>query len=241
MRWQNRSVIPWLSAHEPFPALERALIEPNGLLAAGGALDPPSLVMAYRAGIFPWSSEGEPLLWWSPDPRMVLFVDEFHVSRSLRRRLRERRFEIRVDTACAEVIRACAAPRDDQGGTWITSGMFQAYCDLHRRGYVHSVEAWRDGALVGGLYGVALGRVFFGESMFARDTDASKVALAHLVGLLREQGVPLIDCQQETSHLASFGARPIPRARFAALLAELVHSNDPPGGWRQGLLSDESA
>ena len=234
-------MIPWLRAHDPFPALDRALGEPNGLLAAGGSLEPSSLVTAYRAGIFPWSSEGEPLLWWSPDPRMVLFVDEFKVSRSLRKRLRERRFELRVDTACAEVIRACAAPREDQGGTWITSGVLEAYCELHRRGYVHSVESWRDGILVGGLYGVALGRVFFGESMFARDTDASKVALVHLVGLLRARGVPLVDCQQETGHLASFGARPIARARFAALLAELIHSNEPPEGWRQGIPHDESA
>jgi len=234
-------VIPWLRAHDPFPALERALVEPNGLLAAGGSLDPSSLVRAYRAGIFPWSSEGEPLLWWSPDPRMVLFVEDFRISRSLRRRVRERRYELRVDTACAEVIRECAAPRDGQGGTWITHGVLEAYGELHRRGYVHSVEAWRDGNLVGGLYGVALGRVFFGESMFARETDASKVALVHLVGLLKEQGVPMVDCQQETAHLQSFGARPIPRTGFAALLAELIHSNDAPGGWRQGILSDESA
>jgi leucyl/phenylalanyl-tRNA--protein transferase len=166
---------------------------------------------------------------------MVLPVDEFKVSRSLRRRVRERRFEIRVDTAFAAVVGACAqSARPGQGGTWITPDIVAAYVDLHRRGYAHSVEAWRDGALVGGLYGIALGRAFFGESMFARETDASKVALWHLVALLREQGVPLIDCQQETAHLASFGARPIPRARFAALLADLIHSAAPPAGWIAG-------
>lgn len=227
-------MIPWLRDSDPFPPLERALDAPNGLLAAGGSLSPARLVDAYRRGIFPWSSEGQPLLWWSPDPRMVLFVDEFRFSRSLGKRLRSGRFDVRVDTACAEVIAACAEPRPDQDGTWITEEMRAAYLDLHRRGYVHSVESWRDGRLVGGLYGVALGRVFFGESMFAREPDASKVALAHLVAHSRAQGVPLIDCQQETSHLASLGARPIPRARFAACLNELIHSSAPPNGWRPG-------
>jgi leucyl/phenylalanyl-tRNA---protein transferase len=225
-------LIPWLGPTDRFPPLEQALADPDGLLAAGGTLDAARLIDAYRQGIFPWSSDGQPLLWWSPDPRMVLFADEFRVSRSLRKRIREGRLEIRVDTAFDEVMAACAEPRDGQAGTWITAAMRRAYGDLHRLGYAHSVEAWRDGCLAGGLYGVAIGRVFFGESMFARATDASKVALAHLVAMLREQGVPIIDCQQQTSHLASLGARPIPRAEFAAILLELIHSAAPPPGWR---------
>lgn len=225
-------MIPWLGPNDPFPPIERALSDPDGLLAAGGTLEPSRLVEAYAKGIFPWSSEGEPLLWWSPDPRMVLFCDEFRVSRSLRRRIREGRFEIRVDTAFDDVMLACAGAREGQAGTWITGAMRRAYGALHRLGYAHSVEAWREGRLAGGLYGVALGRVFFGESMFARETDASKVALAHLVAALRERGVPIIDCQQETAHLASLGARPIPRRKFAAILAELIHSTAPPPGWR---------
>ena len=224
-------MIPWLGPADRFPPLEQALADPDGLLAAGGTLDAERLIDAYRQGIFPWSSEGQPLLWWSPDPRMVLFSDEFRVSRSLRKRIREGLFEIRVDTAFDDVMAACAEPREGQAGTWITEAMRRAYGDLHRRGYAHSVEAWRDGHLAGGLYGVALGRVFFGESMFARETDASKVALAHLVAMLRERGVPIIDCQQQTSHLASLGARPIPRAEFAAILRELIHSAAPPPGW----------
>jgi len=224
-------LIPWLGPADRFPPLEQALADPDGLLAAGGTLDAERLIDAYRQGIFPWSSEGQPLLWWSPDPRMVLFSDEFRVSRSLRKRIREGLFEIRVDTAFDDVMAACAEPREGQAGTWITEAMRRAYGDLHRRGYAHSVEAWRDGRLAGGLYGVAIGRVFFGESMFARETDASKVALAHLVAMLRERGVPIIDCQQQTSHLASLGARPIPRAEFAAILRELIHSAAPPPGW----------
>jgi leucyl/phenylalanyl-tRNA--protein transferase len=227
-------VIPWIGASDPFPPLDRALDDPNGLLAAGGSLAARRLIDAYRLGIFPWSSDGQPLLWWSPDPRMVLFTEEFSASRSLRRRLRERRFDVRIDTACAEVIAACAGPRSGQPGTWITDEIRRAYLELHRGGYVHSVESWREGRLVGGLYGVTLGRVFFGESMFAHETDASKVALAHLVAKLRSLDVPLIDCQQETAHLTSLGARSIPRTRFAALLSELIHSTAPPMGWRPG-------
>jgi leucyl/phenylalanyl-tRNA--protein transferase len=233
-RWQNRCVVPWLRGNDPFPPLERALAEPNGLLAAGASLEPARLLDAYRRGIFPWSSEGRPLLWWSPDPRMVLFVDEFRVSRSLRKRLRGGDFDVRFDTACEAVIEACAAPRADQDGTWITADMRSAYLELHRQGYVHSVEAWRGDDLVGGLYGLAMDRVFFGESMFAREADASKVALAHLVARLARLRVPLIDCQQETSHLASLGARPIPRAEFAARLRELIHCAAPPAGWQPG-------
>jgi len=234
-------MIAWLAGAAPFPPLSAALAEPNGLLAAGGDLSPGRLVAAYARGIFPWYSEGQPILWWSPDPRMVLRVDEFRVSRSLRRRVQSGTFETRIDTAFRDVVVACAhTPRPGQGGTWITQAMVDAYCELHRLGYAHSVESWRDGALAGGLYGVAVGRVFFGESMFARATDASKVALAALVALLQRLGVPLVDCQQETAHLASFGARPVPRAEFARALAELIHSTAPPPGWPSRRRAEEA-
>jgi leucyl/phenylalanyl-tRNA--protein transferase len=208
------------------------LDEPNGLLAATRDLTPARLVDAYRHGIFPWCGDEEPVLWWSPDPRMVLPTDKLRVTRSLRKVVRQERFEIRADSAFRRVMEACAAiPRPGQGGTWITPSMIDAYCELHARGCAHSVEAWRDGRLVGGLYGVAIGRMFFGESMFARVTDASKVALVHLVAMLRARAFPLIDCQQETAHLASFGARPIPRRAFAERLAALVNSAAPQGAW----------
>jgi leucyl/phenylalanyl-tRNA--protein transferase len=230
-------VLAWLRPDAPFPPLSAALAEPNGLLAAGGDLSPERLIAAYRRGIFPWFSAGQPILWWSPDPRMVLYVEEFRISRSLAKRVHRHEFEIRIDTAFRDVIDNCAAmPRAGQRGTWITPDMVDAYCELHRRGAAHSVESWRDGQLCGGLYGMALGRVFFGESMFAHETDASKVALVHLVALLRQLQVPLIDCQQETAHLRSFGARPIPRAAFASQLAELIHSTEPVAGWRAGSL-----
>jgi leucyl/phenylalanyl-tRNA---protein transferase len=229
------NVIPWLDSEAPFPPLDSALVQPNGLLAAGADLSPARLVDAYRHGIFPWYSEGQPILWWSPDPRMVLYVPEFKSSRSLTKRIRRRDYEVRVDTAFDAVIEACAsAPREDQNGTWITGEMARAYRRLHALSYAHSVEAWRKGELVGGLYGLALGKVFFGESMFARATDASKVCLAALVALLQQLGVALIDCQQETRHLASLGARPISRRRFARHLRELIDSNAAPAGWTAG-------
>lgn len=227
-------MIPWLERNDPFPPVAAALGDPNGLLAAGGSLDADRLVDAYRHGIFPWSSEGQPILWWSPDPRMVLRVADFKLSRSLRKRVRSGTFEARVDTAFDAVMAACAGPREGQAGTWITTEMRVAYGKLHRLGYAHSVESWRDGSLVGGLYGVALGRVFFGESMFARATDASKVALACLVAILRGQGVALIDCQQDTPHLASMGAQPIARKTFVAALRKLIDFTAPPGGWVPG-------
>lgn len=219
----------------PFPPLARAMRRPNGLLALGGQATPARLLEAYRRGIFPWSGPGEPLLWWSPDPRMVLFTDAFHASRSLLRTVRAGKFEVRRDTAFRQVMEACAEPRPGQDGTWITPEILDGYCGLHAQGYAHSVESWQDGALVGGLYGVRIGRMFFGESMFARVTDASKVALVHLVEALRADGVPMIDCQQETEHLASFGARPIPREEFARRLKDLVDGSPtrlyeaPPG------------
>ena len=237
--WQNQRVIPWLQQRTPFPPLESALVEPNGLLAASEDVTPARLLEAYRRGIFPWYSGDQPVLWWSPDPRMVLFVDEFRIARSLRKRIKQQRWAITVDSAFRAVITACAsARRPGQTGTWITPAIIDAYASLHERGYAHSVEAWRDGELIGGLYGVAIGRMFFGESMFARESDASKVALAHLVAMLRARAVPLVDCQQQTGHLASFGARPIPRRMFADLVAGLVHSTAPGGAWTPVSISD---
>ena len=223
-------MIPWLRGDDPFPPVSKALRSPNGLLAAGGDLSPRRLVEAYRHGIFPWYSEGDPILWWSPDPRMVLFPPELRVSRSLRKTLARGTYETRVDTAFRRVIEACAEPRDGHAGTWIVPEMVEAYVALHERGFAHSVESWHEGELVGGLYGVALGKAFFGESMFARATDASKVALVRLVERLRACGCRVIDCQQATRHLASLGAREIPRTAFAQLLQESIQY--PPGGER---------
>jgi leucyl/phenylalanyl-tRNA--protein transferase len=232
-------MITWLAGDAPFPPIERALTEPNGLLAAGGDLSPERLLAAYRRGIFPWYSAGQPILWWTPDPRMVLDVASFKVARSLRKTVRQRRFEIRADTSFTRVIHACATtPRSGQFGTWITPQMVDAYTELHRRGYAHSVEAWKGDELVGGLYGLLLDRVFFGESMFAFETDASKVALVALVSVLRTIGVEMVDCQQETEHLATFGARPIARAEFAAKLGRLINSFHPSTTWPRGPIVD---
>jgi leucyl/phenylalanyl-tRNA--protein transferase len=227
-------MIPWLPLEPVFPPLESALTEvdgPNGLLAAGGDLTPRRLLAAYARGIFPWFSQGEPILWWSPDPRMVLFPDDLIIRSAFAKVLRNRPYEIRVDNAFAEVMAGCAAPRDGQNGTWIVPEMQAAYLRLHKLGYAHSVETWIEGELVGGLYGVALGRAFFGESMFSRHKDASKIALAHLCALLRQKGFGIIDCQMETSHLASLGARPMPRSEFTARLAELVPQETTVGHW----------
>ncbi|MBC3884721.1 leucyl/phenylalanyl-tRNA--protein transferase [Undibacterium griseum] len=214
-------MIPWLEADTPFPDVSQALNAAQGaagLLAAGADLSPERLLMAYRQGIFPWFSEGQPILWWSTDPRMVLNTREFKISLSLRKHLRQisndPRWQIRFDTAFERVMRACAAPRRDGGGTWISEEIIAGYCGLHRMGHAHSSEVWFDGDLVGGAYGVAIGRMFYGESMFTRVSNASKVALAHLVFFLREQQVEMIDCQQETSHLASLGAHPVSRTEF---------------------------
>jgi leucyl/phenylalanyl-tRNA--protein transferase len=212
----------WLTGDQEFPPLERALRRPNGLLAAGGDLSPQRLLRAYRRGIFPWYSPGDPILWWSPDPRTVLFPAELHIGRTLRKTLRKRAFEVRADTAFATVIERCGEPRPGQSGTWITDEMKHAYIGLHALGLAHSVESWREGELVGGLYGVALGRMFFGESMFSRESNASKVGFVHMVAQFRTWGMPLIDCQMPTSHLASFGAREIPRSEFLDLVHHLV-------------------
>jgi leucyl/phenylalanyl-tRNA---protein transferase len=221
------SRIAWLRASDPFPPVERARDDLGGLLAAGGDLTPQRLLSAYSLGIFPWYGEEDPILWWSPDPRMVLRVGAFHLSHSLLRRMRNTGFELRTNTVFERVMRACAEPRPDQAGTWIQEEMVEAYTRLHALGYAHSVETWLDGELVGGLYGVAIDRMFFGESMFTRVTDASKVALAHLIGLMTRAGMPLIDCQQQTRHLASLGAAPISRAVFAAQLRELISEIKP--------------
>jgi leucyl/phenylalanyl-tRNA--protein transferase len=208
----------------------KALEAPNGLLCAGGDLAPQRLIEAYRHGIFPWFSEGDPILWWSPNPRMVLFPGELKVSRSLRKRVDHGIFETRLDTAFRAVIEACAGPRVGQSGTWIVPEMVEAYVELHELGFAHSVESWREGRLEGGLYGVALGKVFFGESMFTRAPDASKVALVRLVERLGAEGYRVIDCQQATRHLASLGAREIPRKAFAQLLKDSIQY--PPTGSR---------
>jgi leucyl/phenylalanyl-tRNA--protein transferase len=218
-------VIPFLRPGDPpgaFPPLEQALSEPEGLLCAGGDLSPARLLEAYRRGIFPWYSAGQPILWWSPDPRAVLLPGEFRVSRSLAKTLRNRGFETSVDRAFAEVVTRCADAHLRPEGTWISPDMQSAYLELHRLGHAHSVETWLDGRLVGGLYGVALGRVFFGESMFSAERDASKTALARLVDEAVARGVVLIDCQLTSLHLESLGARCVPRAEFRARLSVAI-------------------
>jgi leucyl/phenylalanyl-tRNA--protein transferase len=226
-------MIPWLAPGDPFPPVERSLAHPNGLLAAGRHLDADTLVLAYSQGIFPWYADNDPVLWWSPDPRMVLFTGEFVARRSLVRRIRAglnaERFEVRVDADFPATMRACAAPRPERDGTWITAAMLGAYGELHRRGLAHSVEILAGGRRIGGLYGVAIGRMFFGESMFSLEPDASKIALAALVQLLRLEKVPMLDCQQETSHLAFLGARAIARADFCSDVAAAVRQ--PPIDW----------
>jgi leucyl/phenylalanyl-tRNA--protein transferase len=217
-----------------FPPVETALGDPNGLLAMGGDLSMPRLLDAYRHGIFPWFNPNEPILWWSPDPRMVLVPAEVRVTRSLAKRLRNAGFETRVDTGFLEVMRACGAPRPAaQGvaGTWISPAMIAAYSRLFDAGYAHSIETWHNDRLVGGLYGVAIGGMFYGESMFSREPDASKVALVRLARQLERWGFGLIDCQMETAHLASMGARTMPRAEFTARLAELVNLPHLSGPW----------
>ncbi|AJE21405.1 leucyl/phenylalanyl-tRNA--protein transferase [Azotobacter chroococcum] len=201
-----------------FPPLERALREPNGLLAVGGDLSAERLIQAYRHGCFPWYQAGQPILWWSPNPRTVLLPQELHVSRSLRKTLRQERFQVSLDRDFSAVIQACAGPRDYADGTWITPKMQAAYRELHRRGIAHSVEVWQNDNLVGGLYGLAIGQLFFGESMFSHVDNASKVGFATLVRRLEQWGFVLIDCQMPTQHLQSLGARSISRSEFADYL-----------------------
>jgi leucyl/phenylalanyl-tRNA--protein transferase len=224
-------VLAWLERGDPFPPVERALKNPNGLLAAGAELSVGRLLEAYRRGIFPWYSDGQPPLWWSPDPPMVLECAALRVSRSLAKSIRNKGYEVRIDTAFAEVLRGCAEPRKYEPATWLGADMRIAYARLHEAGYAHSFETWRDGVLVGGLYGVAVGRMFFGESMFSRATDASKVALVNLVQLLVGRGFPLVDCQMHTPLLESLGGREIPRREFLRALAGLVNYPEPPMKW----------
>ena len=225
-------MITLLTDNAPFPPVDMALKVPNGLLAAGGNLQPERLLDAYRQGIFPWFSAGDPILWWSPDPRMVLFPAEFRISHSLAKTLRRGNYEVRTDTAFEQVMRACARPREGQEGTWIQEEIIAAYVRLHHMGLAHSVETWMDGRLVGGLYGVSLGRMYYGESMFSTQTDASKIALAHLTAQLRRWNFGMIDCQMNTAHLASLGAREIPRRQFLMRLQELIHYPDDATLWQ---------
>ena len=222
-------MIPWLETDSPFPHPSTALTEKDGaagLLAAGADLSAERLLYAYKNGIFPWFSDGQPILWWSTDPRMVLQVQDFKLSLSLKKRLRQvskdPRWVVRFDTAFEDVMRACAAPRGEEHGTWISEDIVAGYCDLHKLGYAHSTEVWLDGELVGGAYGVCIGRMFYGESMFSRRSNASKVAFAHLIRQLTALGVGLIDCQMYTEHLASLGGREIPRALFIDHLQRLT-------------------
>ncbi|MBD8599832.1 leucyl/phenylalanyl-tRNA--protein transferase [Pseudomonas sp. W2Oct36] len=212
-------MLTWLQRDTfDFPPLEKAMREPNGLLAGGGDLSADRLIAAYRHGCFPWYQQGQPILWWSPDPRTVLFPEELHVSRSLAKLLRQGRYRVTFDQDFAAVIQACAEPRAYADGTWITGSMQAAYIELHARGFAHSVEVWNGDALVGGLYGLAMGQLFFGESMFSRADNASKVGFATLVEYLKESGFVLIDCQMPTEHLLSLGARSIARQTFADYL-----------------------
>ncbi len=241
-------MIPWLERDAPFPPVESALRHPNGLLAAGADLSPERLLAAYRRGIFPWYAEGEPILWWSPDPRMVLYPTELKVSRSLAKTLRNRDYQVRFDSAFDAVMQGCATrgalgsgAEDKAPGTWITEDMRAAYQRLHLLGYAHSAETWIEGELAGGLYGVAIGRMFYGESMFTRVRDASKIATVHLVRHLRREGYGMIDCQMYTRHLESLGARTIARSEFSLSLRELVDYKATPMSWREAQTDDDVA
>lgn len=212
-------MIPWLqNSSDPFPSIDKALVDPNGLLAAGGGLTKQRLISAYRSGIFPWYSPGEPVLWWSPDPRCVLIPDQLHISRSMRKRLKRKDYEVYFDRDFPAVIEACSEPRGDGEGTWITREMKHAYCGLHEQGMAHSIEVYIENQLVGGLYGIAMGKLFFGESMFSRSRDASKIAFIKMVEQLRNWGYVLIDCQVSNDHLFTLGATEIARDEFMSYL-----------------------
>jgi leucyl/phenylalanyl-tRNA---protein transferase len=225
-----------LDPHDPqqaFPPIQYALQEPNGLLAFGGCLSPQRIINAYKSGVFPWYNPGEPILWWSPNPRLVLLPTQLKVSRSLEKTLRKHLFTIRYDNDFISVINACAEPRAYSTDTWISEDMQQAYSKLHSEGVAHSFEAWADGELVGGLYGLAIGRVFFGESMFHRQTDASKVVFVHLVRQLHIWGYQMIDCQVSSAHLQSFGATEISRDMFQALLSRYCQLPPNAKAWKR--------
>ena len=229
----NQRVV-WLTADDPpgvFPPVEDALREPDGLLAAGGDLATERLLAAYRNGIFPWYDEGQPLLWWSPDPRCVFLKNDFHLSRKLQKQLRRSTAEVRFNTAFSDVIGACAGPRQHQQGTWITDDMITAYQQLHDSGWAHSIEIWQNNQLIGGLYGLIIGKVVFGESMFSEQSNASKIALLVLDRLLDEGTVGLVDCQVQSSHLLSLGASVISRGQFTAMLDALCEPVEPFKNW----------
>lgn len=219
-------------ADQAFPPLTEALTEPDGLLAVGGCLSTQRIINAYTQGIFPWYNNDDPILWWSPDPRLIIFPEKLHLSKSLKKTLRKQTFQITFNTAFTRVIKACAAPRSNEPGTWLLPDMQLAYCRLHKEGHAHSVEVWHDGKLVGGLYGIAVGQVFFGESMFHRKTDASKVAFVSLVQQLSLWGYQLIDCQIHTQHLVSLGAEEISRKQFSSLLQQYHHCKPHSTAWR---------
>lgn len=224
-------MIPLLGPMDPFPPVDRALDEPNGLLAAGGGLGVARLIDAYTRGIFPWFSEADPVLWWCPDPRMVLPTGAVHISRSLKRRLRRPDYIVTMDRAFADVLAACAGPRRDEPGTWLVPSMVRAYHRMYEAGVAHSVEVWVDGELAGGLYGVAVGRMFFGESMFTRRTDGSKIAIVVLAAQLQRWGFPIIDCQMRTTHLTTLGAQEISRREFMREVGRLVPEAPVPAPW----------
>jgi leucyl/phenylalanyl-tRNA---protein transferase len=234
-----RLPVPWIGIDDPLPHASLALDSPNGLLAAGSDLSPERVLEAYKGGIFPWFSEGQPVLWWSPDPRMVLYTDELRITRSFSKTLKALRYNsqlvVKTDTAFESVMRACAEPRNGQDGTWITEEMIATYKSLNERGIAHSVELWDGEQLVGGLYGMNIGRMFYGESMFARQNDASKIALTGLVTILTANGCPMIDCQQNTAHLASMGGREISRRQFLDRLEVLTA--EPKFKWPSGEIS----
>ncbi len=232
------AVLPWLDEeHVIFPPPAQALAKPSGLLAAGGNLNPETLLNAYQQGIFPWYSEGEPILWWSPEPRLILEPEHIKISKSLRKSLKKNPFLVTMDRAFSAVMQHCAAPRSYTDETWITHQMFDAYCQLNRLGYAHSVECWQDGELAGGLYGVSCGRAFFGESMFSLKSNASKIALVHLCGQLQKWGYRLIDCQTESDHLFSMGAHSVSRETFTQLLKKhVMHPPDTPNTHEQWTL-----
>ena len=226
--------IHWISISDPpeaFPPVVQALRQPDGLLAAGGDLNPLRILAAYRRGIFPWYEAGQPILWWSPDPRAVLFPDEVRISRSLRRTLRRNAWEFSFDSAFADVVAGCAGPRAYADATWITPEMASAYQALHHLGWAHSIEIWQDDELVGGLYGLAIGGVFFGESMFSLVSDASKVALLQLMASLPERSIRLVDCQVASPHLSSLGSRSIDRHAFIRLLDRYCGDRGTPMPW----------
>lgn len=226
------SELPWLAPDNlEFPDITKAWKDPNGLLAVGGDLSPDRLANAYRQGIFPWYEDGQPILWWSPEPRMVLIPNEIHISKSLNKFLKKTPFQITMDTAFDQVIQACSLPREEGGGTWITEEMKTAYQQLHHLHIAHSLEVWFEDQLVGGIYGVCIGKAFFGESMFSKVTNASKVALVYLSGQLNHWGFGFIDCQMETDHLASMGAKPISRSQFQQLLLDYTGVSTDSSKW----------